>query len=62
MERESVRIERFFFLISFSLFASLSDLQKLDCRFSSEQNAKLVHASRATCGYQNLRVSSNSTR
>ena len=36
--------------------------KKSDRRFSSEQKAKSVHASRATRGYQNLGVSSNSTR
>ena len=30
--------------------------------FLSEQKAKSIHASRATHGYQNLGVSSNSTR
>ena len=38
-----------------------------DLRFSAGQNwskqkAKLIHASRATLGYQNIGVSSNSTR
>ena len=44
------------------LFSSFSDLRKLDRRFSSEQKAKLIHATRATRGHQNLGVSSNSTR
>ena len=41
---------------------SLYDLRKSDCRFSSKQKVKSVHASRATRGYQNLGVSSNSKR
>ena len=44
------------------LFTSLKDLWKLSCQFSSEREEKLIHASQATCGYQNLGVSSNSTR
>ena len=46
----------------FFLFASFSYLRKLDRRFSSGLKAKLIHAMRATCKYQNLGVSSNSTR
>ena len=46
----------------FSLFASFSDLGKSDRRFSSGLKAKLIHATRATRGHQNLGVSSNSTR
>ena len=57
-ESESEKRERFFYFF----FASFYDLQKSDRRFSFEQKAKSVHASRATCGYQNLGVSSNSTR
>ena len=49
------------FLI-FLLFVSLSNLQKSDLRFSSKKKAKLIHATRATRGHQNLSVSSNSTR
>ena len=56
-ERESSS-GRDFFLI----FASFSDLRKSDGRFSSELKEKLIHAARATRGYQNLRVLSNSTR
>ena len=41
---------------------SLSNLRKSDLMFSSEQKAKSVHASRATRGYKNLGVSSNSKR
>ena len=58
VERE--RLRGFYFFISF--FVSFSDLWKLDRRFSSRLKAKLIHATRATCGYQNLRVSSNSMR
>ena len=59
-ERE--REEREGKFIFFSFFTSLYDLRKLDHRFSSEQKAKLVYATRATRGHQNLGVSSNSTR
>ena len=50
--------ERFFF----AFFASFSDLWKSNCRFSSEQKAKSVYATRVTRGCQNLGVSSNSER
>ena len=53
--------ERNFFFFFF-LFASFSDLRKSDRRFSSGLKAKLIHATRATRGHQNLGVSSNSTR
>ena len=39
-----------------------SDLRLSDGRNWSEQEAKLIHASRATRGYQNIGVSSNSKR
>ena len=52
--------EDLFYLFSF--FSSLSNLRKSDRRFSSEQKAKLIYATRATRGHQNLGVSSNSTR
>ena len=51
-----------YFVFVFLLFVSLLDLRKLDRRFSLEQKAKLVYATRATCGYQKLSVSSNSKR
>ena len=35
---------------------------KIGPRFSSSLKAKLIHATRATRGYQNLGVSSNSMR
>ena len=54
-------VERDIYLFYFFL-ASLSDLWKSDHRFSSEQKAKLVYATRATRGYQKLSVSSNSKR
>ena len=41
---------------------SFQDLRKPDRRFSSEQKAKSVHASRAARGYQNLGVLTNSKR
>ena len=53
-EREEV----FFFF----LFASFSDLRKLDRRFSSEQKAKLDYVTRATRGYQYLSILSNFKR
>ena len=59
-EREACT-ENFYFLF-FLLFASFSDLRKSDSRFSSRLKAKLIHALRATRGYQNLGVSSNFTR
>ena len=46
----------------FFLFVSFSDLRKSDRRFSSGLKAKLIHATRAMRGHQNLGVSSNSTR
>ena len=49
-----------FYFISF--FVSFSDLWKSDRRFLSGLKAKLIYAMRATCGYQNLGVSSNSMR
>ena len=44
------------------MFLFFSDLRLSDGQNWSEQEAKLIHASRATRGYQNLGVSSNSTR
>ena len=46
----------------FSLFASFSDLRKLDLRFSSGLKAKLIYAMRATRGHQKVGVSTNSVR
>ena len=54
--------ERIFYFYFFLLFASFSDLRKLDYRFSSGLKAKLIYTMRATRGHQNLEVSSNSTR
>ena len=48
--------------IFISFFISFSDLWKSDRRFSSGLKPKLIYAERATRGYQNLVVSSNSTR
>ena len=61
-EREKGRAERDFYFLFFFLFASFSNLRKLDRRISSEQGAKFFHTLRATRGCQNLGVSSNSTR
>ena len=44
------------------MFWFFSDLQLSDGQNWSEQEAKLIHASRATRRYQNLKVLSNSTR
>ena len=54
--------EIIFFIFLFLLFASFSDLRKSDHRFSLGLKAKLIQVARATRGYQNLGVSSNSTR
>ena len=54
--------ERLYIFLFFLLFSSFSDLWKSDRRFSSGLKAKLIHATRATRGHQNLGVSSNSTR
>ena len=60
---EGERVERAReFNVFFLLFVSFSYLGKSDRRFSSGLKAKLIHAARATRGYQNLGVSSNSTR
>ena len=54
-------VERIFlFIISF--FVSFLDLRKLDSRFSSGLKAKLIYATRATHGHQNLGVLTNSVR
>ena len=58
MERERLRGFYYYFI---SLFVSFSDLWKSDRRFSSGLKAKLIYATRATHGHQNLGVSSNST-
>ena len=46
----------------FNFFVSFSDLWKSDHRFSSEQKTKLIYATRATRGLQNLGVLSNFTK
>ena len=43
-------------------FWFFSDLRPFDGQNWSEQKVKFIHASRATCGYQNIGVSSNSMR
>ena len=57
---ESVQRERVLFL--YFLLISFSYLWKSDCRFLSEQKAKLVHATRATHRYQYLSILSNFKR
>ena len=59
--REERALEREKYFIFF-LFASFSDLRKSDRRFLSRLKEKLIYATRATRGHQNLGVSSNSTR
>ena len=44
------------------MFCFFSDLWLFDGQNWSEQEANLIHASRATRGYQNIGVSSNPTR
>ena len=44
------------------MFWFFSDLRISDGQNWSEQETKLIHASRAARGYQNFRVSSNSMR
>ena len=61
-ERASGGRENCFLFIYFFFFTSFSDLRKSDRRFSSGLKAKLIYATRATRGHQNLGVSSNSTR
>ena len=50
------------FLIFFLIFVSFSVLRKMDRRFSSEQKAKLVYATRVTHRYQYLSLLSNFKR
>ena len=59
---ETESVERDIFLFYFIFFAYLSDLRKLDHRFSLGLKAKLIYVTRATRGHQNLGVSSNSTK
>ena len=44
------------------MFRFFSDLRRSDSQNWLDQETKLIHALRATRGYQNLGVSSNSTR
>ena len=61
--REGGRAEEiFYFILLFLLFFSFSDIRKSDCKFLSGLKAKLIYATRAMRGHQNLEVSSNSTR
>ena len=55
-------MERDFYFYFYFFFAFFSNLRKSDRRFSSGLKAKLIHAMRATRGYQNLGVSSNFMR
>ena len=48
--------------ILYFIFVFFSDLRKSDHRFSSEQKAKLVYATRATRRYQKLSISSHFKR
>ena len=52
----------FFFFSENPLFWFFSDLRFSTGQNWSEQKVKLIHALRATHGYQNIGVSSNSTR
>ena len=60
--REREGVQRDFYFLFFIFFVSFSDLWKLDHRFSLGLKAKLIHVTRATREYQNLGISSNSTR
>ena len=62
MEGEKGSVEREYYFHFFLLFVSFSDLRKSDRKFLSGQKEKLIYATRATRGHQNLGVSSNSTR
>ena len=59
-ERESVRRERERFFFLSSLLSKIYENRTVSFRWSKK--VKSVHASRATHGYQNLSVSSNSER
>ena len=51
-----------YFYFYFSSLRFFLRFKESDRRFSSGMKEKLIHAARATRGYQNLGVSSNSTR
>ena len=57
-EERALERELFYFFFSLLFFRST----KIGSRFSSGLKAKLIYATRATRGHQNLGVSSNSTR
>ena len=57
--RRALEREKYFI---FFLFVPFSDLRKSDRRFLLGLKAKLIHATRATHGHQNLGVSSNSMK
>ena len=62
-QREGVGRERIIIFLFFSSFCFfLRYIRKSDRRLSSGLKAKLIDATRATHGHQNLGVSSNSTR
>ena len=55
-------MHKYFYFLFFIFFTSFSNLQKLDRRILSVQEAKFIHALRVTRGHQNHGVSSNSMR
>ena len=60
--REERALEREDLFYFFSFFSSFSDLRKSDHRFLSGLKEKLIYATRATRGHQNLGVLLNSKR
>ena len=61
-EREKGSVEREYYFYFFLLFVSFSDIWKSDRKFLSGLKAKLIYATRATRGHQNMGVLSNSMR
>ena len=61
-EESALERGRIFLFLFFLLFAYFSYLRKLDRRFSSGLKAKLIYATRATRGHQEVGVSTNSVR
>ena len=53
-EGEKGSVEREYYFYFFLLFVCFSDLWKSDRNFLSGLKAKLIYATRATCGHQNL--------
>ena len=60
--RERWRERGYILFLFFSLFVSFLDLRKSDRRFLSGLKAKLIYATRATCGHHKVGVSTNSVR